>query len=178
MVVTSATSRGPSSVPAPETTTPHPQVPGRPCSIAASLQIVGEKWALLAVREIYYGNHRFDAIVRNTGAPRDRMAARLRTLEASGIVERRAYSERPLRHEYHLTDAGQGLVPVIHALRTWGDRWAVDAPPVTFDHDCGHELDTKTVCRHCNREVRRDDVSLRIRSSGWDERGPTAHDAK
>ena len=152
--------------------TPHPSVPGRPCSIAASLQLVGERWALLAIREIYYGNHRFDHIVRNTGAPRDRLAARLRALEESGIVERRAYSDRPPRYEYHLTSAGWELLPVIHALRTWGDKWAVDAPPVVFDHDCGHELATRTVCRHCEREVRRQDVSLRIQSPGWDKQGP------
>ncbi|MFD5462555.1 winged helix-turn-helix transcriptional regulator [Kitasatospora sp. NPDC127059] len=65
--------------------------PGRPCSMAAALQVVGEKWALPAVRELSYGNHRFDRTARNTGAPRDRLTARLRALEEAGVGERRPY---------------------------------------------------------------------------------------
>src|ERR1700684_3574990 len=65
------------------------ELPGRPCSVAAALNLIGEKWTLLAVREITFGNKRFDAIARNTGAPRDRLAARLRTREAAGVGERR-----------------------------------------------------------------------------------------
>ena len=76
---------------------PATALPGRPCSIAAALQVLGEKWALLAVRELFYGNHRFDRIVRNTGAPRDRLTARLRALEEAGVIERRAYSDAPRR---------------------------------------------------------------------------------
>lgn len=91
-------------------------------------------------REIFYGNQRFDQIVRNTGAPRDRLAARLRTREEAGVVERRAYSERPLRYEYQLTEAGPDLAPVMRALPAWGDRWAVDAPPVAFRHRGGARL--------------------------------------
>ena len=87
------------------------ELPGRPCSVAAALNLVGEKWALLAVREITFGNKRFDVIARNTGAPRDRLAARLRTLEAAGVIERRLYSEHPPRYEYELTQAGEELRP-------------------------------------------------------------------
>ena len=104
------------------------ELPGRPCSVAAALNLIGEKWALLAVREIAFGNKRFDAIVRNTGAPRDRLAARLRALEAGGIVARRQYSEHPPRYEYELTEAGQELRGVLTALRSWGDKWMVDTP--------------------------------------------------
>src|SRR6266704_4693139 len=86
---------------------------GRPCSVAAALSLVGEKWALLAVREIAFGNKRFDAIARNTGAPRDRLAARLRALEAGGVLARRQYSEHPPRYEYELTEAGQELRGVL-----------------------------------------------------------------
>src|SRR6201992_2935974 len=108
-------------------------LPGRPCSVAAALNVVGEKWALLAIREIAFGNRRFDAIARNTGAPRDRLAARLKALQAAGVVERRPYQERPARFEYFLTDAGRDLVPVINALREWGDRWAREDRPLVFD---------------------------------------------
>src|SRR6516165_1166696 len=75
----------------------------RPCSIARTLDVVGEKWALLAVREVFLGNRRFDAMVHRTGAPRDTLAARLRTLVGAGVLERRQYSEHPARFEYHLT---------------------------------------------------------------------------
>ncbi len=147
------------------------ELPGRPCSVAAALNLVGEKWALLAVREIAFGNKRFDAIARNTGAPRDRLAARLRTLEAAGVVARRQYSDRPPRHEYELTEAGQELRAVLTALRTWGDKWAVDTPPATFAHSCGHELDPAVVCRHCGAEVSSDDLTVHVLVPGWTREG-------
>src|SRR4051812_16636901 len=98
---------------------------GRPCSIASALSVVGEKWALLALRELFLGNRRFDRIAENTGAPRDILTTRLRSLESAGIIVRERYQERPARFEYRLTQAGRELQPVILALRTWGDRWAV-----------------------------------------------------
>jgi DNA-binding HxlR family transcriptional regulator len=147
-------------------------LPGRPCSIAAALNLVGEKWALLAVREISFGNKRFDVIARNTGAPRDRLAARLRALEAAGVIARRRYSEHPERYEYELTQAGRELREVLRALRTWGDKWAVDSPPAAFTHSCGHELDEAVVCRHCGEEVTSDDLRLHVLAPGWTAEGP------
>src|ERR1700684_1168868 len=93
----------------------------RVCSIARTLDIVGEKWALLAIREVFLGNRRFDEMVHRTGAPRDTLAARLRTLTGAGILERRPYSEHPARYEYHLTAGGRDLYPVILTLMRWGD---------------------------------------------------------
>ncbi len=148
------------------------ELPGRPCSVAAALNLVGEKWALLAVREIAFGNKRFDVIARNTGAPRDRLAARLRALEAAGVVSRRQYSARPPRYEYDLTEAGRELRAVLTALRTWGDKWAVDTPPVTFAHSCGHDLAPAVICRHCGAEVSPDDLELRVLAPGWTRQGP------
>src|ERR1700735_502615 len=92
------------------------ELPGRPCSVAAALNLIGEKWTLLAVREITFGNKRFDAIAKNTGAPRDRLAARLRTLEAGRGAARRPHSEHPPRYEYELTQAGQELRAVLTVL--------------------------------------------------------------
>lgn len=144
---------------------------GRPCSIAAALQVVGEKWALLAVREISLGNHTFDAIARNTGATRDRLAARLRALEEAGVIERRQYSTRPPRSDYHLTAAGRDLSLVLQALRTWGDKWAVSEPPAAFHHGCGHAVDAALLCRHCNQEVSADDMHVHVLADGWDLSG-------
>jgi DNA-binding HxlR family transcriptional regulator len=150
------------------------ELPGRPCSVAAALNLIGEKWALLAVREIVFGNKRFDAIARNTGAPRDRLAARLRALEAGGVVERRQYSEHPPRYEYELTAAGQELRPVLVALRAWGDKWMVDSPPTVFEHACGHVLDPAMTCRHCGAEVVPGELRIRGHVPGWTREGPVA----
>src|SRR3954471_23522395 len=95
----------------------------RDCSIARTLEVVGEKWALLALREVFLGNRRFDEMVRRTGAPRDTLTARLKTLTGAGILERRPYSEHPARFEYHLTPAGRDLYPVIATLMAWGDKY-------------------------------------------------------
>jgi DNA-binding HxlR family transcriptional regulator len=127
----------------------------RPCTLAAALEIVGEKWSLLALRELAYGVHRFARIVGYTGAPRDVLTDRLRKLEAAGIIERRLYSEHPPRYEYHLTQAGHELFPAMISLLTWGDKWAVDAPAVQFEHTCGEPVALALTCGHCGEPVTR-----------------------
>ena len=127
----------------------------RICSIARTLDIVGEKWALLAVREVFLGDRRFDEMVKRTGAPRDTLAARLRTLVNAGVLERRPYSEHPARFEYFLTEAGLDLYPVITTLRTWGDKYLAGSggPPLRVEHKCGHELAPRLVCEACGEPV-------------------------
>ncbi|NAS20090.1 transcriptional regulator [Herbidospora sp. NEAU-GS84] len=99
----------------------------RVCSIADALEILGERWSLLVIRELGFGVHRFKDIRVNTGAPRETLALRLRTLEEAGIIERRQYCDRPPRDEYVLTAAGRELFPVLAALREWGERHATPA---------------------------------------------------
>ena len=101
-------------------------LPGRPCPIAACLELVGERWSLLVIRELSLGAHRFTEIVAGTGAPRDRIAARLRALAEAGVLERRQYQSGPDRFEYHLTESGEALLPALGALLDWGRRYAVD----------------------------------------------------
>jgi len=127
----------------------------RECSVARTLEIVGEKWALLAVREVFLGNGRFDEMVRRTGAPRDTMAARLRVLVGSGILKRRQYCEHPARFEYRLTDAGRDLYPVILALMRWGDSHLAGeaGPPLELEHRCGEKLTAQLVCEACGEPV-------------------------
>jgi DNA-binding HxlR family transcriptional regulator len=134
----------------------------RICSIARTLEIVGEKWALLAVREIFLGDRRFDEMVKRTGAPRDTLAARLRTLVSAGILERRPYCEHPARFEYFLTEAGLDLYPVITSLRSWGDKYLAgdDGPPLVVEHKCGHELTARLVCTACGEPVSPRDTRL------------------
>src|SRR5207248_822889 len=125
----------------------------RPCSVARTLDIVGEKWALLAVREVFLGNHRFDGMIQRTGAPRDTLAARLRTLTAAGILDRRQYRDHPPRFEYHLTEAGRDLYPVIVTLMQWGDRYLAGdgGPPLVLEHSCGERLRPRLVCEACGQ---------------------------
>ena len=98
------------------TSVPLADLPGRPCPIAAAMEVVGERWALLVVREIALGATRFGDIVRGTGAPRDRIAARLKTLTAAGVITKVPYQSAPVRDEYQLTDSGRALVPVLDAF--------------------------------------------------------------
>jgi DNA-binding HxlR family transcriptional regulator len=131
----------------------------RPCSLAAALEVLGERWSLLALREIGYGVHRFARIAGYTGASRDILADRLRKLEAAGVIERRLYNEHPPRYEYHLTEAGRELFPVMLALYEWGDKWAVDTPALTRRHTCGQPLQVDLVCHHCGQPVTRDTIN-------------------
>jgi len=132
----------------------------RVCSVARTLEIVGEKWALLAVREVFLGNRRFDEIVRQTGAPRDTLTVRLRTLVGAGVLQRLQYCEHPARFEYRLTEAGRDLYPVILTLMRWGDRHLADddGPPLVLQHHCGHRLAAQLVCEACGEPVRAGDT--------------------
>ena len=129
--------------------------------MARTLEVVGEKWALLVVREVFLGNRRFDEMVRRTGAPRDTLA-RLRTLVEGGILERRQYSDHPTRYEYFLTEAGLDLYPVIVTLREWGDQHLAgpEGPPAVFEHRCGHPLFSHLVCDTCGEPLRGDERTL------------------
>lgn len=132
----------------------------RACSVARTLDLVGAKWTLLAVREILLGNHRFDDIVRFTGAPRDILTTRLRTLETEGLVARVQYQERPPRFEYHLTELGLSLGPIVATMREFGDRHlsGESGPPMEFRHNCGAEFHAVVACGSCGQIVRPGEV--------------------
>jgi DNA-binding HxlR family transcriptional regulator len=148
-------------------------LPGRPCPAASALALVGEKWSLLALREVFYGNHRFNDIARNTGAPRDRLAARLKALVDAGILERREYSTSPARYGYHVTRAGAELAPVLRSLVTWGNKWAVEEQRVVLRHH-DHDFEAEEHCHTCGEEVRGRDISIGIVDPGWEKTGPAA----
>lgn len=126
----------------------------RVCSVADALGVVGDRYSLLIVREIGYGFVRFKDLADHTGAPRDVLTSRLRRLEELGILERRPYSEHPPRYEYHLTEMGNGLRPIVVALKEWGDKHLnAGAEPVVFEHTCGAEFHPLTVCAGCGEPV-------------------------
>ena len=128
--------------------------------MAAALQLVGERWAMLAVREVVLGNHRFTEIARKTGAPTDRLAKRLRELVAAGILERRPLGEGGGHAGYFLTAAGRDLVPVVQALMSWGDQWAVSSPTRQLRHR-DHDLVSTVVCTSCGEVVNDAEVLFR-----------------
>ena len=111
---------------------PTPRRGPRVCGIGDALSVVGDRWALLVLRELGYGVYRFNDIQANTGAPRDRLATRLRELEEAGLITRRRYSERPPRDEYLLTGAGVAIGPVLRELRLWGETYASSSGAATF----------------------------------------------
>ena len=135
----------------------------RACSIAAALTFLGEKWSLLVVRELSLGIHRFDEIRRNTGAPRDILANRLRKLEESGVLERRQYQERPERFGYHLTAAGKELRPILLALSQWGEKWTEQTNFADWVHTCGATLELVHTCKGCGGEVTGSDLRMQPR---------------
>ena len=133
----------------------------RRCSIANALDVIGEKWSLLVIRELFLGVRRFNDIAANTGAPRDILTARLRRLEELGVITRQEYSERPPRYEYRLTDAGKDLRPVIMALRQWGEDHAMDEPlPNVYEHKCGAVFRPQMHCTACGERVDARDLRL------------------
>jgi DNA-binding HxlR family transcriptional regulator len=102
---------------------------GQNCSIAGALEIVGERWTLLIVRDAFLGWHRFDEFQESLGISRNVLAERLGRLVDEGILERVRYQERPERFEYHLTQKGRDLYVTIAALRQWGDKYVSEKPP-------------------------------------------------
>jgi DNA-binding HxlR family transcriptional regulator len=126
--------------------------PQQTCSVARALEVVGERWTVLILRDVFLGLRRFEDIQRDLGVARNVLASRLDGLVDRGVLERHAYQERPLRHEYRLTEKGLDLWPVITALMAWGDRHepADGGPPVVLEHRaCGGRLDADRVCDRC-----------------------------
>jgi DNA-binding HxlR family transcriptional regulator len=127
------------------------------CSIARSLEIVGDRWTLLVVRDAFLGARRFNEFEESLGAPKKVLSDRLQRLVDEGILERRLYQKRPDRHEYVLTDKGRGLWRVLAHLLMWGDEHYVTAagPPRLLRHrHCGGRLDYSLRCKKCGVEVK------------------------
>ncbi|MET7552064.1 helix-turn-helix domain-containing protein [Streptomyces sp. NPDC005500] len=133
----------------------------RPCSMSDALAVLGDSYSLPLLRELFYGFHRFSDLATLTGAPRTLLTGRLRKLEDAGVIVRRQYSEHPPRHEYHLTEAGADLIPIILTLKEWGERHTGDGvAKAVFRHSCGAELHPQTTCNQCHREIRPGDFEV------------------
>jgi DNA-binding HxlR family transcriptional regulator len=130
---------------------------GQNCSVAKALEVVGERWTLLIVRELLRRPHRFAELERSLGIAKNVLTSRLDKLVELEIVEKTPYTDARDWNDYRLTRRGKDLFPVISALMAWGDRYlAPDGPPVIFEHECGHAAGHKLVCAYCG-----DDIALR-----------------
>jgi DNA-binding HxlR family transcriptional regulator len=137
---------------------------GQNCSIAATLELVGERWTLLIVRDALLGIRRFDDFQARLGIARNVLQARLERLVEQGLLTRVKYQERPPRFEYRLTAKGVDLWPVLVALMTWGDKHASPGgPPVVLRHvGCGGEVDDRRRCSTCSKPLEPDAVRAEL----------------
>ena len=132
------------------------------CPISRAEAIVGDRWTVLVLRELFMGSHRFDEIQAQTGGTPQMIAARLKNMEADGLVARRPYNERPPRYEYHLTPKGQAFYSVVLALRAWGETWCKspeEGLAVVYTHKtCGQPAGLGPLCQHCGELLRREEL--------------------
>jgi DNA-binding HxlR family transcriptional regulator len=133
-----------------------------PCSVARALDVLGDTWTLLVLRDAYLGQRRFSEFAAHLPIARNVLADRLATLVDNGLLVKVRYQERPPRDEYRLTDKGRDLFGVIAALLAWGDRWLTpdDEPvPLTLVHTtCGTATTALVVCDHCGDPLSARDV--------------------
>ncbi|MCZ0911061.1 helix-turn-helix domain-containing protein [Gordonia amicalis] len=131
------------------------------CSVAQSLEIVGEWWTLLIVRDALFGVTRFDEFSTRLGIARNVLTQRLDTLVDHGVMTKEPYQDNPVRYDYRLTDKGRDLWTVITALRQWGDKWATDGgPPVESTHSCGSTMTVEPRCSACGERVELADLRV------------------
>ena len=133
---------------------------GMDCSVAQCLEVVGEWWSMLVVRDAFLGVTRFDDFQRRLGISRNILNERLNTLVEAGVLIRMPYSEHPPRDDYRLTDKGRDLWPVLTAMRQWGDRHAAPSgPPLRVTHKaCGAVTEAVLVCSSCGEHLGARDV--------------------
>jgi DNA-binding HxlR family transcriptional regulator len=133
------------------------------CSIARTLEVAGEPWSPLIIRDVWVGVRRFDDIQRDLGISRKVLAERLKWLVGQGVLEPREYSLRPPRHEYLLTQKGLELCDVLMAITGWGDRWTAGeaGPPVRLRHRaCGEITHAELRCAECGEILRAGEVEV------------------
>ena len=160
------------------------------CTLARTVEIVGDGWTLMILRELFLGVRRFDEFQRQTGASPASVSGRLRKMEEVGLIRREAYSRHPPRYEYRLTDMGKALWPAIIALKTWGDEW-VDMPkeggpktpsmsagcttPIEIIHkSCGQVIVPRMTCPECGEAMDAHDAHARLSAPFFSERRAAA----
>jgi DNA-binding HxlR family transcriptional regulator len=136
-----------------------------PCSIARTMDLLGDWWTPLVLREAFYGIRRFDEFQYTLGIARNTLTDRLTRLVDEGLLEKQAYQTQPVRYDYVLTEKGRDFFPVLVAMAKWGDRWlsGENGPPITFHHDtCDHDAHAEVVCSSCGQPLNSADTTIRM----------------
>ena len=127
-----------------------------PCTIARSADLLGDGWNLLVIREACMGTRRFDDFQRRLGIGRNILTVRLQRLVAEGLLDRVEYQQRPVRHEYRLTEKGRDVYPILAAMAAFGDRWLTGpaGTPLVLRHSpCDHDMHAVVVCSECAEPI-------------------------
>jgi DNA-binding HxlR family transcriptional regulator len=152
------------------------------CPVARSQAVIGDRWAVLIVRELFMGNRRFDGLLAQSQATPQMLSSRLKRLEACGMIERKRYMSSPPRYEYELTEMGRAFYPVVLALREWGETWHKargEEVAVRYTHlTCGQDAGIGTVCQACGEPLRREDLKPELSASYARERAARQDAAK
>ncbi|WP_084029894.1 helix-turn-helix domain-containing protein [Bradyrhizobium sp. LMTR 3] len=137
---------------------------GRPSSVSRALQIIGDKWSFMVVREGFFGNRRYDKILTELEIAPNILTDRLSRLVANGVFNRRQYQSSPDRYEYLLTDMGRDLYGPFIAMLRWGDRWlSKGKPPLLLKHlPCGHDFHAEVVCDRCKEPIVAADMRYKL----------------
>jgi DNA-binding HxlR family transcriptional regulator len=136
-----------------------------PCSIARTVDILGDAWTPLVLRDAFYGARRFEEFQSGLGIARNTLAERLRRLVDEGLMDRQLYQTEPHRYEYVLTEKGRDFFSVLAVMSQWGDRWLAgkEGPPVTYRHEaCDHDTEPRVVCAVCGEPLDSDNTSMRM----------------
>jgi len=134
------------------------------CTIARTLSVIGDRWTLLVLRDVFLGTRRFDEFQASLGISRHRLADRLAKLVKHGVLRRERYQDRPPRFEYRLTERGHDLYGVIVTIAGWGDKHMAGrkGPPVERVHNrCGRATTLRLTCEHCGDPVTARDMTAR-----------------
>jgi DNA-binding HxlR family transcriptional regulator len=146
-----------------------------PCTIARSVDLLGDHWNLLIIRQACLGTRRFDDFQAALGTGRNILSRRLTRLVDEGLLDRVEYRARPVRHEYRLTDKGRDVYPILAAMAAWGERWLTgpEGTPLVLHHAaCGHDMHAVVVCSECDEPL---DVREVRAKAGPGSRSPAAN---
>lgn len=131
-----------------------------PCNIAQTLNIIGDKWTLLIVRQLMNGRTTYKEIQNNLeGIPSNLLSSRLKVLEEDGIVTTKLYQTHPPRYEYLLTESGKDLNDIFISLLMWGEKYVKGCSKIILHSECGHRLEHQYYCPHCKRIISKDEIS-------------------
>lgn len=143
------------------------------CTVARTVELFGDEWTLMILREMFLGGRRFDDLQRQTNASPHTLSQRLKRLETVGVLRREAYSVHPPRYEYRLTEQGRDLWPVIVSMKAWGDKWLGEGAGTSVEimhKGCGHEVVPCMTCPECGEPMTAHDALPRLSSEFETER--------